>query len=95
MLRFLGIIYYLICVIALGLALLTMQRNQFGSGVSAMMMFMVALSSAFFGAISLVADDMRTLLFRLADRLAPVAPDHLAIAPLAPALVVEPSSPAE
>jgi len=70
MLRLLGFVYYALAALALLAGVLWM--NEIGGAWMLAFCIASALSSAFFGAMCFVADDIRSLLVRLADRLAPL-----------------------
>jgi hypothetical protein len=65
MLGLLGVIYYLLAIGAIYIGV--SQHNGFLGGFSLLAALATALSCAFFGAMCFAADDIRTLLRRIAD----------------------------
>jgi hypothetical protein len=71
MLKLLGVVFYLLAggVFIAGL----LQLGEFGGSISFMLALASAISMAFFGAMCFVADDVRALVARIADKVAPQA----------------------
>lgn len=65
MLRFLGPVYYILAALCVILALT--QGNRYDGGWTLWFGLASALSLSFFGAICFAADDIRSLLVRIAD----------------------------
>jgi hypothetical protein len=71
MLKVLGVVFYLLAggVMTAGL----LQLGDSGVSISFILALASAISMAFFGAMCFVADDIRALVVRIADKIAPQA----------------------